>query len=102
CLEKAEAERELARLRRQWFAKRKSVMALLRESIFQRESPLVDSDAANKALDADAALQALGSDQVAFGYVTATVTVLDPDAATADEKLRQVERTIQGRGFVTV
>lgn len=102
ALDKPEAERELGRLRRQWFAKRKSVVALLRESIFQRESPLVDSDAANKALDADAALQALGSDQVGFGYVTATVTVLDPDAAVADEKLRQVERTIQGRGFVTV
>jgi type IV secretion system protein VirB4 len=102
CLDKPESERELARLRRQWFAKRKSVMALLRESVFQRESPLLDSDAANKALDADAALQELGSDQVAFGFVTATVTVLDPDLAVADEKLRQVERTIQGRGFVTV
>lgn len=102
CLDKAEAERELTRLRRQWFAKRKSVVALLRETIFQQESPLVDSDAANKAADADAALQALGGDQVAFGYVTATVTVLDPDAAAADEKMRQVERTIQGRGFITV
>ncbi len=102
CLDKAEAERELGRLRRQWFAKRKNVAALLRETLFQQESPLVDSDAANKAGDADAALQALGSDQVAFGYVTATVTVLDDDPAIADEKLRQVERVIQGRGFVTI
>lgn len=102
CLDKAEAEKELVRLRRQWFAKRKNIVALLRETIFQHESPLVDSDASNKAADADAALQELGSDQVAFGYVTATVTVLDADAAVADEKLRAVERTIQGRGFVTI
>lgn len=102
CLDKAEAEKELTRLRRQWFAKRKNIVALLRETIFQQESPLVDSDASNKAADADAALQALGSDQVAFGYVTATVTVLDADATAADEKLRAVERTIQGRGFVTI
>ncbi|MEW9570277.1 conjugal transfer protein TrbE [Rhodanobacter sp. Si-c] len=102
CLDKAEAEKELTRLRRQWFAKRKNVVALLRETIFQQESPLVDSDAANKATDADAALQELGSDQVAFGYVTTTVTVMDADAAAADEKRRQVERTIQGRGFVTI
>ncbi len=102
CLDKAEAEKELVRLRRQWFAKRKNIVALLRETIFQHESPLVDSDASNKAADADAALQELGSDQVAFGYVTATVTVLDTDAAAADEKLRAVERTIQGRGFVTI
>ena len=102
CLDKAEAERELVRLRRQWFAKRKNIVALLRETIFQQESLLVDSDASNKAADADAALQELGSDQVAFGYVTATVTVFDADATAADEKLRAVERTIQGRGFVTI
>jgi len=102
CLDKAEAEKELVRLRRQWFAKRKNIVALLRETIFQHESPLVDSDASNKAADADAALQELGSDQVAFGYVTATVTVFDTDATAADEKLRAVERTIQGRGFVTI
>ncbi|ESQ97703.1 conjugal transfer protein TrbE [Stutzerimonas chloritidismutans AW-1] len=104
CLDKAEAEKELGRLRRQWFAKRKSVLALLRETLFQQESPLVDTDASNKAADADAALQALGSDQVAFGFVTATVTVLDADADadTADEQLRRVERVIQGRGFVTI
>ncbi|VVE57952.1 Type IV secretion system protein virB4 [Pandoraea horticolens] len=102
CLDKAEAEKVLTRLRRQWFAKRKNVIALLRETIFQQESPLVDTDASNKAMDADAALQELGSDQVAFGYVTATVTVMDADAAAADEKLRRIERVIQGRGFVTI
>ena len=102
CTDKAEAEKELTRLRRQWFAKRKSVVALLRETIFQQESPLVDTDASNKARDADAALQELGSDHVAYGYVTATVTVMDADAAMANEKLRRVERAIQGRGFVTM
>ena len=102
CMDKAEAEKELGRLRRQWFAKRKNVVALLRETIFQQESPLVDTDASNKAADADAALQELGSDQVAFGYLTATVTVLDAAPAVADEKLRMVERVIQGRGFVTI
>lgn len=102
CMDKADAESELRRLRRQWFAKRKNVVALLRETIFQQESPLVDTDASNKAADADAALQELGSDQLAYGYVTTTVTVLDADSAAADEKLRMAERVIQGRGFVTI
>ncbi|MFG1260560.1 conjugal transfer protein TrbE [Xanthobacter flavus] len=101
-LDKAAAERELARLRRQWFAKRKSIVTLLRETIFQQEIPLVDSDAANKAADADEALQELGADAVAYGYVTATVTVLDADPDRADEKLKAVERIIEGRGFVTL
>jgi type IV secretion system protein TrbE len=101
-LDKSEAERELVRLRRQWFAKRKSVVALLRETVFQQESPLLDSDAANKSADADAALQELGTDQVAYGYVTATVTVMGTTAAAADDKLRSVERVIQSRGLVTM
>ncbi len=39
---------------------------------------------------------------MAYGYVTATVTVFDTDATAADDKLRAVERVIQGRGFVTI
>ena len=101
-LDKHQAERELGKLRRQWFAKRKSIVALMRETIFQQEIPLVDSDAQNKSADADAALQELGSDEVSFGYVTATVVVTDTDAAAADEKRKVIERTIQARGFVTI
>src|SRR3546814_4410287 len=92
----------MTRLRRQWFAKRKSVVALLRETIFQQESPLVDSDAANQAADADAALQELGSDAVAFGYVTMTVVVCDPDPDAVEEQCKAVEQVVQGRGFVAV
>ena len=62
-------------------------------------SVLIDTDAANKALDADAALQELGSDLVGQAYVTATVTVWDDDPRVADERLRLVEKTIQGRDF---
>ena len=62
-------------------------------------SVLVDTDAANKALDADPALQELGSDYAGQAYVTATVTVWDDDPRIADEKLRLVEKIIQGRDF---
>jgi len=102
CLDKAEAERELIKIRRQWFAKRKGIVTLLRETIYQQEIPLVDSDAANKSADADEALQELGQDAVAYGYVTATVTVQDRDPSIADEKLTAIERAIQGRGFITI
>src|SRR3546814_11992079 len=62
-------------------------------------SVLTDSDAANKAVDADLALQELGADQAGIAYVTATVTVWDRDPVLASEKLRQVEKIIQGRDF---
>ena len=59
----------------------------------------MDSDAANKALDADAALRKLGSDLVGQAYVTATVTVWDDDPRIAEEHQRLVDKTIQGRDF---
>jgi type IV secretion system protein VirB4 len=99
ALDKAEAARALARLRRQWFNKRKSVTALLREVMYNQPAQLIDSDADNKVADADLALQELGQDFVSFGYLTATVTVADTDPAAADEKLRSVERTVNGLGF---
>ena len=57
---------------------------------------------ANKAADADDALQALGSDHVAFGQLTITVMVWHQDRAGAAEKERAVERAINGRGFATI
>ncbi|WP_024921566.1 MULTISPECIES: conjugal transfer protein TrbE [unclassified Afipia] len=98
-LDKTDATRLLTKIRRQWFAKRKSVAAILKEVMTNEASTLLDTDAANKAADADAALQELGSDMIGQAYVTATITVSDTDPATADEKLRLVEKVIQGRDF---
>ena len=99
ALDKADATRALTKLRRQWFNKRKSVTALLREVIYNQPVQLLDSDADNKVVDADLALQALGQDYVSFGYLTATVTVAGATAASADEKVRAVERIVNGLGF---
>ena len=99
CLDKTDATRLLGKIRRQWFAKRKSIMAILKEVMTNEASVLMDSDAANKALDADAALQELGSDLVGEAYVTATVTVWHDDPRMAEDRLRLVEKAIQGRDF---
>jgi type IV secretion system protein VirB4 len=99
ALDKSEAASALAKLRRQWFNKRKSVAAMLREVMYNQPAQLLDSDADNKVLDADLALQALGGDYVAFGYLTATVTVTGATAAAAEEKVRAVERIVNGLGF---
>lgn len=101
-LDKPLATKQLTTLRRQWFAKRKSITAILREVMFNQETALVDSDADNKAVDADEALQELGSDDVAFGHVTTTLVVSHENPREADNRLRAVERIINGRGFVTI
>ncbi|WP_234054225.1 MULTISPECIES: conjugal transfer protein TrbE [unclassified Xanthobacter] len=101
-LDKTDATRLLTKIRRQWFAKRKSIAAILKEVMTNEASVLVDSDAANKAEDADLALQELGADHAGIAYVTATVAVWDADPRIADEKLRQVEKVIQGRDFTAM
>ena len=101
-LDKPLAQKQLTKLRRQWFSKRKSIAAILREVMFNQESTLVDTDADNKAIDADVALQELGSDDVTFGHLTTTLVVAHQDPAEADRRLRAVERVINGRGFVTI
>jgi type IV secretion/conjugal transfer VirB4 family ATPase len=98
-LDKTDATRLLTKIRRQWFAKRKSIAAILKEVMTNEASTLLDTDAHNKAMDADAALQELGSDAIGQAFVTATVTVWDDNISVADEKLRLVEKVIQGRDF---
>ena len=101
-MDKTDATKLLTKIRRQWFAKRKSIAAILKEVMTNEQSALVDTDASNKALDADMALQELGADVAGMAYVTATVTVWDADPRIADEKLRLVEKIIQGRDFTAM
>ncbi|MFK3664162.1 conjugal transfer protein TrbE [Ochrobactrum teleogrylli] len=101
-LDKTDATKLLTKIRRQWFAKRKSIAAILKEVMTNEQSVLVDTDAANKAADADLALQELGADVAGLAYVTATITVWDADPRLADEKLRLVEKVIQGRDFTAM
>ncbi|MBD0417534.1 conjugal transfer protein TrbE [Oryzicola mucosus] len=101
-LDKTDATKLLVKIRRQWFAKRKSIASILKEIMTNEASALVDTDAANKAADADLALQELGADYAGQAYVTATVTVWDEDPRIAAEKLRLVEKVIQGRDFTAI
>ena len=98
--DKPVALKEIERKRRHWYAKRKGIAALLRETLWGKESPLVDSDAENQAMDADAALQELGADYVAYGLFTATVTLWDEDHDRVADKVKSVGRVLRSRGFV--
>ncbi|MFC3077842.1 conjugal transfer protein TrbE [Phenylobacterium terrae] len=99
-LDKADAEREIVRLRKRWFAKRKGVGVLLREAITKEEAPLLDTDAAAKTEECDGALEALGAEACAFGYLTLTVAILDPDPAAAAEKARMAAAALNAQGLV--
>jgi type IV secretion system protein VirB4 len=102
ALDKTDATRALTKIRRQWFNKRKSVASLLREVMYNQPTALLDSDADNKVVDADLALQALGGDHVGFGYLTTTITVSATTQHDVDDKVRSVERIINGLGFTCI
>ncbi|MDE2184214.1 MAG: conjugal transfer protein TrbE [Alphaproteobacteria bacterium] len=102
AMDKTEATKVLTKLRRQWFNKRKSITQLLREVMHNEPVQLLDSDADNKVVDSDEALQALGGDHVAFGYLTTTVCLADESRVRVEEKVRAVERVINGLGFTTI
>src|SRR3546814_5716439 len=46
--------------------------------------------------------QVLGVDHVAFSYLTTTITVTDTDRGRVEDKVRQVERSVNGLGFTTI
>ncbi|HOJ78517.1 MAG TPA: conjugal transfer protein TrbE [Bacillota bacterium] len=101
-LDKEDAKNEINRYRRRWFAKRKGVATLIRETITNTESVLEDSDAYVKSLDADQAAQELSADYVSYGYFTATVVVIDQDAVQVEKKVRAIEKTINSLGFTVM
>jgi len=101
-LDKVDAENELKRYKRRWFAKRKGLLNLLQEVFTKTESQMFDTAAVDKARDADEAIKELAEDYVTFGYYTATITVFDQDAQKATEMQRAVERVINGLGFTTI
>lgn len=100
-LEREGARREIEKIRKRWFSKRKGLMTLLREALFREEAQLLDNDAANQASDADLALQQLGDEAISAGFVTITITIAEPSAKAAEEAVREVQQVADGLGFVT-
>jgi len=102
CLGREEAERELVKWRRLWFAKHKSMGALIKEMLTKEAATFANPDAIAKSEEVDEALAELGSELVGFGFLTSTLVVLGATPQEADEKLRTAERIIASRGFVTI
>jgi type IV secretion/conjugal transfer VirB4 family ATPase len=99
-LDKEDARKAVTLVRKRWFAKRKGVMALIKEAVTKEPSLLEDPDATAKASDADAALAILGGDYASIGYFTPTITLMGPDADRLADRVREVESAINRAGFV--
>jgi len=69
-LDKTDATKLLTKFVASGSLREKSIGAILKEVMTNEASTLLDTDAHNKAIDADAALQELGSDQIGQAFVT--------------------------------
>lgn len=101
-LDKIDAEKQLRGYWQRWLSARQSFVALMREAITGAGSAIQNTDALTRAADADAALQELSGDLVAFGYFTQVIVLLDTDLKRLKAKQSVLEQAIQGKGFTTL
>jgi type IV secretion system protein VirB4 len=90
----------LRKTQHQWIHQEKSLGTRISEQWSGQAARVKDSDATNKANEADAARQELGADIVAYGQFSSTVTVWDTDPQMADEKLASVMEAFNAKGFM--
>lgn len=101
-MDREDARREIEKIRKRWFSKRKGILTLLREALYREEAVLIDNDASAQAEDADAALQEVNGEAAGAAFVTLTITVFDQSESAALERIRQIRQVADGLGFVTV
>ncbi|MFC6842321.1 conjugal transfer protein TrbE [Xanthomonas theicola] len=102
ALDKLEADKEIGKVRKNWFSGRKGLVTMVKEIVTGTQSALENTDALNKADDADQAQQELAADAVSYGYFSQTVLIYDRDPRRLEQKLQLFEREINGLGFTTV
>ena len=101
-MDREDARKEIEKIRKRWFSKRKGILTLLREALYREEATLLDNDATAQAEDADAALQEVNGEAAGAAFVTLTISVFDQSEAVALERIRQIRQIADGLGFVTV
>ncbi|HLX09181.1 MAG TPA: hypothetical protein VKY89_15115 [Thermoanaerobaculia bacterium] len=109
-LDQPTAERLIRRHQVQWFMKRQGATDLVRGAVArQRQAQTAeqeadarlfqDQDASRMAADAAAAAGENASGQVRFCFYTATVVVMQPSDAEADQAAGEIVKLLADRGF---
>lgn len=91
---------EFSRIRRHWFARRKSLWTLVREFITQTESAQINVEADQKADDVNHALLGISSDDCSFGYATLTITTWGATEQAALQNAQAIQQVVDNVGMV--
>lgn len=101
-MDEAGAKREIEKLRKKWFAKRTPLWSVIKKVIANDQDVLEDSFALRMVDDSDDALDELSNRESSFGKLTTTITVWDKDPKKAIDKIKEVERVVNGLRFITI
>jgi type IV secretion system protein VirB4 len=96
-LEKLEAEAAINRFKLKWQQKIRGFWS----QIMKSNKGTVNTDALTMSQDAEAALNEVRSDLVAYGYYTPVVVLMHDNREFLTEQARYVAREIERRGFAT-
>lgn len=93
-LEQHEALSELNAFHRKWTQKIRGIWATI-----TRKEGAINQDAVTKAMEAESALGHAHSGNVAFGYYTPVIVLMDENREFLDEQSRYIKKELEHRGF---
>ncbi len=94
-MDQHESVKHLDKFRKKWKQKVRGFF----DQVFNTNSGNVDQDALTMVHDAEAAIAEVNSGLVAVGYYTSVVVLMDESRDRLEQSARQVEKSINRRGF---
>ena len=101
ALDKADALAQLDVTRRNWFSSQKSLWTVFKEAFMRAESAVINFAAVERYNDTQAAITEIEDDICSLGYYTNCIVVMDEDKERLDQKIREVERVLNYKGFTS-
>ncbi|MCP3963595.1 MAG: transporter [bacterium] len=96
------AQKHIRRFRMKWWQKRRGLMGLLADILQpagRSKAHFPNRDAVAMAEDADDAMTEVASQQVAYGYYTPLLVLMDEDRGPLEDAVRQVLKELRNHGF---
>jgi len=101
CLDKQDALKEINKYSRYWFAKRHSLLSLIKHAFLNDGSDAKENhEAITRSEECDAIAEAVSSSNVSAGYYTSCVVLWDKNVDRFNQKISDVQRVINTAGFI--
>lgn len=101
CMDKNNAVSELRKYAKQWFAKRKPLLSIVKEAFMNEvNDSSADDSVVGMSQECNAMADMVAGGIVSAGYYTMNAVVWDEDIAAVIEKAKSIEQVLNSNGFV--